>query len=136
VRAQYCLAVDSGRPLPPALGLFCSLRELEIAGALDLAQAWLRSESWWSDEEDAILSVTRDDGTWIVHHAMREYVEFGDEMAIRIGGYRQVGIRDDGRIIKAALGQSSLAALFRSRPAQPDLIHPPTASFQPKVHRR
>ena len=32
---------------------------------------------------------------------MREYVESGDEMAIRIGGYGSVGVRDDGRIIPA-----------------------------------
>ena len=72
---------------------------MEIEEALEQARTWLRSQSWWSETEDAIISVARDKGSWVVNHASREYVLTGDELAMRIGGFGPVVVWDDGRIL-------------------------------------
>jgi len=90
-----------GYPRTPARRLIGNLRSVEIEEALELAHSWLRSQSWWSDDEHAISSVTRADGTWVVLHTSREFVETGNELATWIGGYGPVGVTDDGGIIPA-----------------------------------
>ncbi len=71
---------------------------MEIEEALELAHTWLKSQSWWSDENDAITSVTRTDGTWVVGHTSRRWLQTGDELDIPIGAYGPVVIADDGQI--------------------------------------
>jgi hypothetical protein len=78
---------------------------VEIEEALERAHDWLRNQSWWSDERDAIISVQRADGSWVVGHTIRELVATGE---YPIGGYGPVVITDDGGIIPAETCVSEL----------------------------
>jgi hypothetical protein len=71
---------------------------VEIEEALERAHRWLRNQSWWSDEEDAIICVWRTDGAWVIGHTRRDLAETGEYL---IGGYGPVVITDDGGIIPA-----------------------------------
>jgi hypothetical protein len=80
----------------------------------------LRSQRWWSDDEDAISSVIRADGAWVVHHTTREFIETGDELATQIGGHGPVTVTDDGRI----------------SPAEPDCQVPPDVRREVELYER
>jgi hypothetical protein len=74
---------------------------MEIEEALRLARRWLKDQPWWSDAQDAIVSVERDEGTWVVGHTSRRYADTWDDLDCPIGGYGPVVVTDDGRVIPA-----------------------------------
>ena len=71
---------------------------MEIEEALEEAHAWLRSQSWCSNDQDAIVSITRTDGTWVVEHTSRRWLQTGDTLDQPIGGYGPIVVANDDRI--------------------------------------
>ncbi len=71
---------------------------MEIEEALELAHHWLSSQRWWSEDQGAIVSITRTDGHWLVSHTSRRWLETGDMLDQPIGAYGPVVVADDGQI--------------------------------------
>jgi hypothetical protein len=71
---------------------------VEIEEALERAHTWLRSQSWWSDDRDAIVSISRTDRSWRVGHTSRRWLETGNDLDVPIGGFGPLVITDEGHI--------------------------------------